>query len=74
VLIDESVSNVLPAVAKGKALQAVHVYQDEGSLNVDLQLQDGLALELTFRVAYQNTATLLRWVSGNSQVLEGTKL
>jgi hypothetical protein len=72
--IVKSVSDILPALAKGKALQAVHVYQDEGSLNVDVRLQGGLALELTFSVAFQSTATLTHWESGNSHVVESAKL
>jgi hypothetical protein len=57
-------------LAKGKSLHSVEVYQNEDTLSMNLQFQDGLALELTFRVGFRASATLLRYANGDSEVIE----
>jgi len=62
--------NIFPRQACGKRLQSIHVSQYEDSLDLELAFEGGLALELSFRVAYRRTVRLLQWENGNSRVLE----
>jgi hypothetical protein len=64
-------TNLLPAAAKGKSIESVEVSQDEGSLYLNLRLEDGLAIELSFAVAYHHNVSLVQWENGDSRVLEG---
>ncbi len=68
--IDNRGVDILPELARGKILQKVHVSQDEGTLSIDLQLQDGLGIELTFPVSYRSNVSLVQWVNGDSRLIE----
>jgi hypothetical protein len=68
--IDSRGIDVLPELARGKILQRVHVSKDEGTLSIDLQLQDGLGIELTFSVSYRSNISLVKWENGDSRLLE----
>ncbi len=59
--------------AQAKPLQSIQVYQTEEALNLDLQFQDGIALELVFRVGLRASATLLEYRNGDSRVLRRIK-
>jgi hypothetical protein len=54
---------------KGQPLKAIEVYQTEEFLNFDVQFEDGHVLDLTFRVGFQATGTVLKWERGNSHVV-----
>lgn len=56
--------------AKDKSLHSIEVYQNEDALSLDLQFENGMALELTFRVGFQLSATLLRYANGDSEVIK----
>lgn len=63
--------SVVPlGLLKGKPLKAIEVYQTEGCLNFDVQFEDGHVLDLTIRVGFQATGTLLKWERGNSHVVQ----
>jgi hypothetical protein len=55
---------------KGMPLKAIEVYQTEECLNFDVQFEDGHVLEVTFRVGFQVTGTVLKWERGNSHVVQ----
>ncbi len=59
--------------AQGKPLQSLQIYQTEEVLNLDLQFQDGMALELVFRVGFHASATLLEYSNGDARVLKRIK-
>ncbi len=59
--------------AQGKALQSIQTYQMEEALALDLQFQDGMALELVFRVGFKASGTLLEYVNGDARVLKRIK-
>ncbi len=59
--------------AQGKPLQSLEVYQTEEALSLDLQFDDGIALELIFRVGFQASATLLEYTNGDGRVLQRIK-
>lgn len=54
---------------KGKPLKAIQVYQTEELLNFDVQFEDGHVLDLTFRIGFQASGTVLKWENGNSDVV-----
>lgn len=56
--------------AKGTPLHTISAYQSEETLNLDLQFEDGHCLELVFRIGLQASGTLVKWVNGNSEVVE----
>ncbi len=45
----------------------------EEALNLDLQFDDGIALELIFRVGFQASVTLLEYRNGDARVLKRIK-
>ncbi len=56
--------------AQGKPLQSLQVYQTEDALNLDLQFDDGIALELIFRVgfrAFRHPTRIHEWKRSRSQ-------
>jgi hypothetical protein len=60
--------------AQGKPLQSLQVYQTEEMLNLDLRFEDGLEIELIFRVGFQASAKLLEYRNGDAHVLKRMKL
>jgi hypothetical protein len=58
---------------QGKALLDIHVYQSEETLNLNLQFEEGLSIELFFRVGFQASAKVLEYKDGNSRVLKRLK-
>lgn len=54
---------------RGKALEKVETSFHEGVLSVDLILEGGLSLELTFRFGCNATAKAVQWTNGDSEVL-----
>ncbi len=58
---------------EGKPLQSLQFYQTEDALNLDLQFQDGISLELIFRVGFRASARLLEFRNGDSRVLKNLK-
>ncbi len=68
--IGSSPSRVPLGRLKGMPLKAIEVYQTEECLNFDVQFEDGHVLDLTFRVGFQATGTVLKWEKGNSHVVQ----
>ncbi|MBW4028771.1 MAG: hypothetical protein HIU93_15485 [Acidobacteria bacterium] len=50
-------------------LQAIRGYRDEEFLNLDLGFENGLALQMSFAVAYRQQIRLIQWANGNSRIL-----
>lgn len=62
--------SVIPlGLLKGKPLRAIQVYQTEELLNFDVQFEDGHVLDLTFRIGFQASGTVLKWENGNSHLI-----
>ena len=59
---------------EGKLLQAIHIFQTEGSLNLDLRFQDDVSLELLFEMAFKASANVLQYQDGNARVLKKLRL
>ena len=62
------------AQVRGKGIQHLHVFQSEEALNLDIEFEDGLVLELYFRVGFQASANVLEYRNGDSRVLKTLKL
>ncbi len=59
--------------AEGKPIKAVHLSHADEALYLDLQFQDDTSLELTFRVEFRASATLLEYKNGDSHVIKKIK-
>ena len=55
--------------AEGKPLHSLRIYQTEDTLNVDLQFENGIAVEIILRVRFEASANVLKYVNGTSRVL-----
>ena len=54
-------------------LKAIHVFQFEESLNVDLKFEDDTSLELILRVGFSVSVTHLEYKDGDSRVIKMIK-
>ena len=59
--------------AQGKPVKSVHFYQDEETLNIDLEFEDNSMLEMIFRVGFRSTTKLLENKDGDYHIRERIK-
>ena len=55
--------------AEGRLLKGLSIYQTEDTLNVDLQFENGIAIEIICRLGFVASANVLEYVNGDSHVL-----
>ncbi len=61
-------------LVQGKVLEAIHAYQNEETLSVDLRFAGNLAIELMFHLTFEASANVLRFDHGDAEVLRAVKL
>jgi hypothetical protein len=71
---ERGVADISLGQVAGKSIQSLQFYQTEDALNLDVQFQDGISLELIFRVGFQASARLLEFTNGDSRVIKNLKL
>lgn len=72
--LDDAASIVPLGDFRGKALQKIEASCHQGVLDVNLSLEGGYCLELSFHVESRATVSAVQWENGDSRLLRRPSL